>query len=116
MRMVRSVILLGVFAALTACTVWPVGEDPYSLKARCDANQVLEAIQTYHQQKGAFPSDLQTLVPAYLPSLPDGPTLQYNSNDGSLAYHYVPSWPQLQWTWCNSVGDMTEWRCEKKMT
>jgi hypothetical protein len=115
MRMLRSLTLLGVLAALSACTVWPVGEDPYSLKTRRAANTVLEAIQTYHQQRGAFPSSLSVLVPAYLPALPEGPALQYNSHDGSLAYHYIPSWPQLQWTWCNSVGDTTEWRCTKKM-
>jgi hypothetical protein len=114
--MLRSVILFGVLAALSACSVWPVGEDPYSLKTRRDANVVLQAIQSYHHQKGAFPPSLGALVPAYLPSLPEGPALQYNSNDGSLAYHYIPSWPQLQWTWCNSVGDTTEWRCTIKMT
>jgi hypothetical protein len=116
MRMLRNLILLASLAELSACTVWPVGEDPYSLKTRRNANFVLEAIQTYHQQKGAFPPNLDALVPAYLPSLPEGPALQYNSNDGSLAYHYIPSWPQLQWVWCNSVGDTTNWRCEKKMT
>src|SRR5580704_18910464 len=116
MKMLRSLILLASLVGLSACTVWPTGEDPYSLKARRDANRVIDAIQTYHQQKGAFPPSLGALVPAYLPSLPAGPELQYNSNDGSLAYHYIPSWPQLQWTWCNSVGDTTEWRCTKKMT
>ena len=114
MRMLRSLTLLGVLAALSACTVWPVGEDPYSLKTRHDANLVLEAIQTYHQQKGAFPPDLQTLIPAYLPSLPGGPALQYRPSNGSLAYHYIPSWPQLHWVWCSSVGDTTNWRCSEK--
>ena len=114
MRMLRSLVLLASLAVLSACTVWLVGEDPYSLKTRRSANVVLDAIQTYHQQKGAFPADLQTLVPAYLPSLPEGPALQYNSNDGSLAYHYIPSWPQLHWVWCSSVGDTTNWRCSEK--
>jgi len=115
MKMLRNLILLAPLAALSACTVWPVGEDPYSLKTRRDANVVLEAIQTYHQQKGAFPPSLGALVPAYLPSLPDRPALQYRPNDGSLAYHYIPSWPQLHWVWCSSVGDTTNWRCAEKV-
>ncbi|MGD0143515.1 MAG: hypothetical protein ABSC92_10175 [Rhizomicrobium sp.] len=116
MKILRNLSTFILLAALSACTVWPTGEDPYSLNARRDANRVVEAIQTYRQQTGTFPPSLGALVPTYLPSLPDGPTLQYNAGDGSLAYHYIPSWPQLQWTWCSSVGNTTNWRCTKKMT
>jgi hypothetical protein len=115
MKILRSLATCAILAALSACTVWPVGEDPYSLKTRRAANAVLEAIQNYHQQKGAFPTSLGALVPNYLPSLPEGPVLQYNSGDGSLAYHYIPSWPQLHWVWCSSVGNTTNWRCAEKM-
>jgi hypothetical protein len=116
MTILRGLSVLTLLALLPACTVWPLGEDPYSLNVRRDANRVMVAIQTYHQQNRSFPPGLGALVPAYLTSLPDGPTLHYNASDGSIAYHYIPSWPQLQWVWCSSVGDTTDWRCEKKMT
>jgi hypothetical protein len=113
-RRVASALLL--LSLLSACTVWPVGEDPYSLNTRRDANRVVEAIQTYHQKTGTYPPSLRALVPNYLAGLPDGPTLQYNHYDGSISYHYIPSWPQLHWTWCTSMGDTTVWRCVEKIT
>ena len=115
MILLRGLVAVVLFAALAACSVWPVGQDPYSLNTRRDANRVVEAIQSYHQAKDAYPPSLNALIPAYLPALPDGPTLQYNPYDGSISYHYIPSWPQLHWTFCSSVGDTTEWKCEEKV-
>jgi hypothetical protein len=114
--MLRSAGLVLLVSAIAGCTVWPVGQDPYSLKTRRDANRVVEAIASYHQAKGTFPPTLNSLIPTYLASLPEGPKLEYNALDGSISYHYIPSWPQLHWTWCSSVGDTTEWRCVEKMT
>jgi hypothetical protein len=102
-------------AVLGACSVWPVNQDPAGMNYRRDANRVIMALQDYHRDKGAFPSDLGSLVPAYLSSLPGTPRLQYNPADGSLAFHYIPSWPQLRPVWCNSIGNTTNWRCAEHL-
>ena len=112
-RRVASALLI--LSLVSACTVWPVGEDPYSLNTRRDANRVVEAIQNYRLKTGTYPPSLHALVPYYLAALPDGPTLQYNPSDGSISYHYIPSWPQLHWTWCTSRGATTNWRCQERI-
>ena len=100
---------------LGACSVWPVNQDPKGMGYRRDANAVILALQDYHRATGAYPRELSTLVPTYLASLPDVPTLQYNPRDGSLAFHYIPSWPQLRPVACSSVGNTTNWRCAEHL-
>jgi hypothetical protein len=110
-----SIAILLVCAGLAACSVWPVNQDPAGMEYRRSANQVIEALQQYRQAKGTFPAQLATLVPAYLPSLPDAPPLRYHAADGSLEYRYIPTWPQLRPVWCNSVGNTTNWRCAEHL-
>lgn len=110
-RVARVVVLGGLM--LTACSVYPVAQDPDGLALRRNANQVLIALQAWHRDKGGFPDHLSVLVPAYMPQLPDAPALQYRPSDGSLSFRYIPTWPQLRPVWCNSVGDTTNWRCEE---
>jgi hypothetical protein len=102
-------------ACLAACSVYPVNQDPDGMNYRREANQVLFALQAYHRDKNTFPAALDALVPQYLPSLPASPSLQYRAADGSLAFHYIPTWPQLRPVRCNSVGDTTNWRCEEHL-
>lgn len=109
------VAVLSACALLGACSVWPVNQDPKGMTYRRDANRVIMALQEYHREKGTFPSGLDGLVPHYLPDLPDEPRLQYNPGDGSLAFRYIPSWPQLRPVWCNSVGNSTDWRCAEHL-
>lgn len=113
MRGLTAVALACVF--LSACSVWPVNQDPAGMNYRRDANRVIMALQDYRRANGVFPSGLGRLVPGYLQSLPDSPRLQYNPSDGSLAFHYIPSWPQLRPVWCNSVGNTTNWRCAEHL-
>jgi hypothetical protein len=100
---------------LAGCSVWPVDQDPKGMNYRRDADRVIGALQTYRHDHGAFPASLAQLAPAYIPALPGEPTLMYQSSDGSLAYHYIPSWPQLRPVWCASVGNTTNWRCEEHL-
>jgi hypothetical protein len=99
--------------AVAACSVYPVAQDPDGMALRRNANQVLLALQSWHRDKGNFPGQLSELVPAYLPELPNAPTLRYRAADGSLSFRYIPTWPQLRPVWCSSVGDTTNWRCEE---
>lgn len=100
---------------LAGCSVWPVNQDPAGITWRQNANHILFALQRYHGRTGQFPATLRALVPGYLPSLPEVPRLTYDSATGSLAYHYIPSFPQLRWTWCESIGDSTNWRCAEHL-
>ena len=112
----RGLIAMGLATAgLAACSVWPVNQDPAGMEYRRSANQVIDALQRYHQAKGAFPAQLAALVPTYLPSLPDAPSIHYRPADGSLEYRYIPTWPQLRPVWCNSVGNTTNWRCAEHL-
>jgi len=100
---------------LAACSVWPVNQDPDGMDYRREGNEILMALQSYRAQKGAFPTDLAALVPGYLPELPGRPKFEYNAQDGSLAYRYTPTWPQLRPVVCNSVGNTTNWRCAEHL-
>lgn len=98
---------------LAGCSIYPVAQDPDGLELRRNANQVLMALQSWHRDRGNYPANLSELVPSYLPALPDSPALRYQQADGSLSFHYIPTWPQLRPVWCSSVGDTTNWRCEE---
>ena len=110
----RVIALVFVAAALLAgCSVYPVAQDPDGMALRRNANMVLMALQSWYHDKGSFPRHLAELVPAYMPALPDTPTLHYQPADGSLSFRYIPTWPQLRPVWCNSIGDTTNWHCEE---
>lgn len=98
---------------LAGCSVYPVAQDPDGLNLRRNANGVMMALQSWHHDRGNYPASLSQLVPSYLPELPDSPELHYRQADGSLSFHYIPTWPQLRPVWCSSVGDSTDWRCEE---
>ena len=100
---------------LTGCAIWPVNQDPDGIRWRQHANQILFAVQDYHTRTGTYPRELSALVPGYLRTLPKVPRLSYDARNGSLAYHYIPSFPQLRWTWCQSIGDTTNWRCAEHL-
>lgn len=107
----RRIAAIACFIALAACAVWPTGQDPYGMEQRREANTVMAAVQSYDRGTGAFPRDLNALVPVYLASLPEKPRLQYDPRNGSLVYEYRGSWPQLQLVDCLSEGDTTIWKC-----
>lgn len=112
-RWAIGLVLAGL--GISACSVYPVAQDPEGLSLRRDANRVMMALEAWHKERGTFPRDLNELVPRYLPRLPEEPRLQYHPNDGSLAFRYVPSWPQLRPVWCASVGDTTNWVCSEHL-
>lgn len=113
---VRAALALAVLgSAIAGCSVYPVAQDPDGLNLRREANRVMMALEDWHRDRGNFPRDLHDLVPRYLPELPDTPRLQYRPSDGSLAFRYIPSWPQLRPVWCSSVGDTTNWVCTEHL-
>lgn len=109
MRLRSAFALVGL--GLAACAVYPIGQDADGLELRRGANRVMMAIEDWHREKGTFPQGLGELVPQYLPAIPKRPRLQYHPADGSLAFRYVPTWPQLRPVWCSSVGATTNWVC-----
>jgi hypothetical protein len=113
--MLRRIPILLALMLLSACTVWPVGEDPYGMQVRRNANEVIMALQAYHHDTGAFPVTLQGLVPKYLPAVPDEPVLQYDKDVGALSFRYTPSWPQLRPVWCSSIENSTNWHCDEHL-
>jgi hypothetical protein len=115
MKRVSICVAAAALLALGGCQVWPVNQDPSGMNYRRSANRVVEAIQAYKQAKGAWPSSLAALTPAYIAAIPDDPHLDYHPYDGSVLYHYIPQWPQLRPVWCQSVGATTEWRCKEKV-
>lgn len=114
MKALPRCVLAAALFALAGCQVWPVDQDPKGMDYRRDADRVVDAIQAYHRDKGVWPSSLGALTPQYIAALPDEPHLDYHAYDGSVLYHYIPSWPQLRPVWCQSVGATTEWRCKEK--
>ncbi|MGH6876109.1 MAG: hypothetical protein ACREHV_01890 [Rhizomicrobium sp.] len=113
LRLALAVLLAS--GGVASCSVYPVAQDPDGLNLRRGANRVMMALEDWHRDKGTFPQTLSELVPRYLSELPDAPRLQYHPGDGSLAFRYVPSWPQLRPVWCSSVGDTTNWVCAEHL-
>jgi hypothetical protein len=109
-------VILLALGVLSGCSVWPVNQDPAGMEYRRQANEIIGAIQMYRTTKGNFPPNLATLAPGYLMAVPDIPDLKYHPNDGSISYHYIPSWPQLRPVTCRSLGNKTEWRCAEHLT
>lgn len=115
-KRVRGIVgAVGVCALLSACVVYPVGQDADGLSLRRDANRVMIALEDWHRARGTFPRTLDELVPQYLPAIPKEPRLQYRPADGSLAFRYIPTWPQLRPVWCSSVGNTTNWVCAEHL-
>lgn len=110
------VAALAAATLLAGCSVWPVNQDPDGIALRQDANHIIWALQDYRRDHRSFPVRLNMLTPRYIRELPDIPGLHYHSADGSLSYSYIPTWPQLRWTSCNSIGNSTVWRCRERMT
>ncbi len=111
----RRLAAVAALVMLSACTIWPVGQDPYGMNLRRNANAAIMALQSYRRDTGALPASLEALVPKYLPAPPDVPGMKYEPGDGSLSYRYTPSWPQLRPVWCNSVGASTDWHCDEHL-
>jgi hypothetical protein len=111
----RFVAMTLACASLGACSVWPVNQDPAGMDYRREGNAIILALQSYHERKGVFPADLGALAPGYLSEMPTKPHFDYDPRDGSLAYRYTPSWPQLRPVRCNSVGNTTNWRCAEHL-
>ena len=112
-RVGRVAALAAACGMLAGCTVWGVNQDPDGIAFRQDANHVIWALQNYRKAHGGFPTQLSALTPTYMRELPDVPGLRYDARVGGLSYRYIPTWPQLRWTLCQSVGNTTEWRCEE---
>jgi hypothetical protein len=115
MRARAALVVAAAGFVISACSVYPVAQDPDGLTLRRDANRVMMALEDWHRDRGTFPQNLHELVPRYLPALPDAPPLKYRSADGSLSFRYIPSWPQLRPVWCSSVGDTTNWVCSEHL-
>jgi hypothetical protein len=111
----RRLAALFALVALSACTIWPVGQDPYGMQMRRNANEIVMALQAYRHDTGGFPATVDALAPKYLRAIPEVHALQYHPEDGSLSYRYTPSWPQLRPVWCSSVGNATDWHCEEHL-
>jgi len=113
----RAAAALAIVACgfLASCAVYPVGQDADGLNLRRGANRVMMALQDWHRAKGTYPGTLNDLVPQYLPAIPEQPVLHYRPADGSLAFRYIPTWPQLRPVWCTSVGNTTNWVCAEHL-
>jgi len=115
MRNIGTGLVFTLLGLLTACSVWPVNQDPAGMEYRREANEIIFALQSYHHDKGAFPATLTVLAPSYMPEVPHVPALNYNPLDGSLQYAYIPSWPQLRPVHCTTIGNSTDWRCAERL-
>ena len=97
---------------LTACAIWPIGEDPKGKELRSQATLVVEAIVQYKTKHGALPPSLAALVPEFIRELPEVTNyLFYLPERKSVIYNYSPSWPQLGQTRCATIIGSGKWNC-----
>lgn len=80
-----------VAAALSACAIWPPGEDPRGRELRAIADTVLAAANRFAVENKRSPAALEDLVPRYIQILPAAPELYYDAVKGTFSFVYSPT-------------------------
>lgn len=87
-------VLLPLVISLAGCAIWAPGQDPHGREMVGNANNILSALNAYHEKNNTNPNSLEELVPEYLDRIPKEPSVLYKPSDGSLFFTYSPTWPQ----------------------
>lgn len=96
---------------LSACAMWPAGDDPNGSQLNSHASLVLMALNKFQVEHGRPPQSFSELVPAYLTALPSVPELMLDVKNKLLVFNYLPSWPQSGQVSCSARIGTTEWKC-----
>ena len=97
---------------LSACAIWPPGEDQEGRDLKSRATPVLGALANYHKDRGESPSSLYELVPRYLKEVPFGPNFDYAPDRNLVGFIYSPSWPQTRQVECLAQLGALQWTCK----
>ena len=114
------------FAALIMGVAVPVGlvvsvligntQSPETITEK-NGNRIVQALEQYHLETGAYPTELTKLVPVYFAAVPEAHTTQgtgwlYTANDNqyTLGYWYYPE--KYGVTLCLHSTENNKWECE----
>jgi hypothetical protein len=96
---------------LSACALWPVGEDPRGLKYKTAANAVLVALTAFYRENGVLPRELAELAPRHIASIPTEPSLFLDAQRQLLVFDYSATWPSLGKVSCAAAVGASNWTC-----
>jgi hypothetical protein len=107
----NRVLCLFVVLTLSACAVYPPGDDDEGKKMLAAATPVLAAINKYMDDTARPPKNLQVLVPKYLDKVPDEPKIDMDVAHNVLTFKYIQSASRKSEIICTSFIGQTDWSC-----
>jgi hypothetical protein len=107
----KRVLCLSLLLALSACSVYPPGEDENGKQMIAAATPVLVAINKYMDDTARPPKNLQVLVPKYLDKVPDAPKIDMDVPHNVLTFKYIQSSSHNSEIICMAFIGQTDWSC-----
>lgn len=107
----NRVLSLSVVLALSACSVYPPGDDDKGKKMIAAATPILYAINKYMDDTARPPKTLKVLVPKYLDKIPDEPKIDMDVAHNVLTFKYNQSDAHAAEMICTAFIGQTEWVC-----
>jgi hypothetical protein len=103
--------VLASVGALSACSIWPLGEDPRGRERLNAVEPIVDALVRHERETGTLPTTLNQLVPNYLAAGQLGSGVNYSQLHRSLEVTYTPTWPAIGRVSCSrTIGD-AKWHC-----
>ncbi len=107
----KQVLALAACLALSGCATYAAGEDPEGQKLQAAGIQVLKAVHDYMDDTSREPTNLQQLVPKYLPAIPTEPKILFDPKSGYLLFEYVQGGPTGMKVECRALVGQEDWAC-----
>ena len=107
----NRVLSLSLVLTLSACSVYPPGDDDKGKKMIAAATPVLAAVKQYMDDTARPPKNLQMLVPKYLDKVPDEPKIDMDVPHNVLTFKYIQSASRNSEIICTAFIGQTEWSC-----
>lgn len=107
----NRVLCLSMVLVLSACSVYPPGDDDKGKRMIAAATPVLAAVKQYLDDTARPPKNLQVLVPKYLDKIPDEPKIDMDVPHNVLTFTYVQADSHAAEIICTAFIGQTEWSC-----
>jgi prepilin-type N-terminal cleavage/methylation domain-containing protein len=83
-ELIVVIAILGILALIAVPRLAGVRDNAQETADLATARSIASAATIYEADNGSTPASIQTLVPDYLNSVPDGFTIDYNGTGGAL--------------------------------
>lgn len=111
----QSILLLALIGGLASCAIWAPGKDPRGRRLIASGDELVAAVESYHQSNGRYPASLQELPGDHSLGEPGGDfhfSYQAQRSGYNLRLNYTPSWPQSGRVDCFIRDGAVGWGCD----